>query len=398
MRIAVVRQGHFEYDPRVQREVHALLQAGHDVDVISRRQEGRPWIEHDAALTVRRLPVPLRRGGTVSYLADYAIFFVMAFTLLTLLHIRRRYELVQVHSLPDPLVFAAIVPKLTGARVVLDLHECMPEFFATKFGKGLDHRAVRAVAAAEQASIRFADFVLTCTDQMREAFVGRGADPAKIGVVHNTAEEEIFDPERHPPRAREHGPFTLICHGSVEDRYGLDTAIKAVASLADEIPELRLQILGKGTQLPELRELAAQLDVRDRVDFNGAWIPVEELVNAIAAADAGIVAMKRDIFRDLVHCNKMYDLIAMRRPVITSRTRSVEAYFSGDALLYFRADDPDDLARAIRQLHADPGLGERLVEQAQQEVEPYRWPRQRELYKRYVLSTASGSRPADGDV
>jgi len=398
MRIAVVRQGLFEFDPRVRREVHALLQAGHEVDVISRRDEGRPWIERDGRLTVRRVPTPLRRSGTVSYLAEYAIFFVAAFALLTLLHIRRRYELVQVHSLPDPLVFAAIVPKLTGARVVLDLHECMPEFFATKFDKGLDHRAVRAVATAEQASIGFADFVLTCTNQMREAFVGRGADPAKIGVVHNTAEEEFFDPERHPPRARENGRFTLICHGSVEDRYGLDTAIKAVASLADEIPELRLQILGKGTQLPELRELATQLDVRDRVDFNGAWIPIEELVEAIAAADAGIVAMKRDIFRDLVHCNKMYDLMAMRRPVITSRTRSVEAYFSGDALLYFTGDDADDLARAIRQLHADPSLGERLVEHAQQEVEPYRWPRQREVYKSYVLSAASGSRPADGDV
>ena len=397
MRIAVLRQGLFEVDPRVQREVHALLQAGHEVDVISRRDEGRPWIERDGRLTVRRLPIPLRRGGTVSYLADYAIFFAAAFALLTLLHIRRRYDLVQVHSLPDPLVFAAIVPKLTGARVVLDLHECMPEFFATKFGTPLNHRAVRAVAAAEQASIRFADFVITCTEQMREAFVGRGADPDKIGVVHNTAEEDIFDPERHPPRARDNGRFTLICHGSVEERYGLDTAIKAVASLAGEIPELRLQIYGKGTQLPELRELATQLDVRDRVDFNGTWIPIEQLVDAIAAADAGIVAMKRDVFRDLVHCNKMYDLMAMRRPVISSRTHSVEAYFSGDALLYFRADDPDDLARAIRQLHADPGLGQRLVEHAQQEVEPYRWPRQRELYKRYVLSTASGS-PADGDV
>ena len=319
--------------------------------------------------------------------------------LLTALHIRRRYKLVQVHSLPDPLVFAALVPKLTGARVILDLHECMPEFAATKFGVPLDHAAVRAVAAAEQASIRFADFAITCTNQMREAFVGRGADPDKIGVVHNTAEEEIFDPARHPPRARDNGRFTLICHGSVEERYGLDTAIKAVASLADEIPELRLQIYGKGTQLPELRQLASELDVRDRVDFTGTWVPIEELLDAIAAADGGIVAMKRDAFRDLVHCNKMYDLVAMRRPVITSRTRSVEAYFSDEAFLYFTAEDHEDLARAIKRLYADPALGEKLVERAGEEVEPYRWPRQREQYQRYVWSAVSGSRPlADGDV
>src|SRR5687768_2761628 len=399
MRVAVVRQGLFEFDPRVQREVHALLDAGHEVDVISLRHGDYRGTDRDGKLTVRHLPIPVRRGGAFSYLADYGLFFIAAFLLLTALHVRRRYELVQVHSLPDPLVFAALVPKLTGARVILDLHECMPEFFATKFGVELDHPAVRAIAAAEQASIRFSDFTLTCTEQMRQAFTGRGADPGEIGVVHNTAEEKIFNPERHPPRAREDGHFTLICHGSVEERYGLDTAIKAVASLADEIPELRLQIYGKGTQLPELRELATLLDVRDRVEFNGRWLPIEELVDAIASADAGVVAMKRDIFRDLVHCNKMYDLVAMRRPVITSRTRSVEAYFSDDALLYFTADDPDDLANAIRRLYADPALGDRLVQQAEAEVEPYRWPRQREQYKRYVLSVATGGTPvASGDV
>ncbi len=129
--------------------------------------------------------------------------------------------------------------------------------------------------------------------------------------------------------------------------------------------------------------------MRDRVEFNGRWVPIEELLDAIAAADGGIVAMKRDPFRDLVHCNKMYDLVAMRRPVITSRTRSVEAYFSDDAFLWFTAEDPDDLARAIRRLYADPGLGDRLVQQAEAEVEPYRWPRQREQYKRYVLSAAT---------
>ena len=50
------------------------------------------------------------------------------------LHLRRRYDVVQAHTIPDTVVFASIVPKLFGARVMLDLHECMPEFFSTKFG------------------------------------------------------------------------------------------------------------------------------------------------------------------------------------------------------------------------------------------------------------------------
>jgi len=397
MRVAVIRQGYFEIDPRVQREVGALVRAGHEVDVIALRDRGHPRMERDGVLTIRRLRIPRRRGGPLAYLAEYAAFFAAAFVTVAALHGRRRYDLVQVHSLPDGLVFAALVPKLTGARVLLDLHECMPEFLATKFGLGMGHPAVRVVAALEQASIRFADFAITCTAQMRDAFVGRGADPERIGLVHNSADEDVFDPDRHPPSGVGDGGFTLICHGSVEERYGLDTAIRAVALLADELPELRLEVYGTGSELPRLRELAAELDVRDRVEFSGRFVPIEDLVAAIRRADAGVVAMKRDAFRDLVHCNKMYDLVAMRTPVICSRTHSVEAYFGRDCFQYFTADDPEDLARAIRELRGDPERAAKLVETAAATVEPYRWPRQRERYEVYVGSTRAGSRGAAGD-
>jgi glycosyltransferase involved in cell wall biosynthesis len=395
-RACVIRQGWFPFDPRVRREVNALLSAGNEVDVISIRRDGLPLHERSGGLRVIRIPFPQSRRGGVGYVLQYAAFMAIAAVLVSGLHLFRRYRIVQVHSLPDPLVFAALVPRLLGATVVLDLHECMPEFAATKFGVSMDHPVVGLIARAEQASIRFAHVTITCTAQMREAFISRGADPARIGVVHNAAEEETWDSVRYPPRPRQPGRFTLICHGSLEPRYGLDTAIEAIALLRDEIPELELRVFGEGSQRDELKTMAAELGVADRVAFSRGFVPIDDLVAAVADSDAGIVAMKRDVFRDLVHCNKMYDLIAMRRPVISSRTRSVEAYFSDDAFLWFTADDPEDLARAIRKLYAEPELGDRLVEQAGEEVEPYRWPRQREQYKRYVLSAVSGS--ADGEV
>ena len=56
--------------------------------------------------------------------------------------------------------------------------------------------------------------------------------------------------------------------------------------------------------------------------------------------------MKRDSFRDLTHTNKMFDFIAMRRPVIVSRTASVEAYFDESCFQLFDSEDDRDLARA----------------------------------------------------
>jgi glycosyltransferase involved in cell wall biosynthesis len=303
---------------------------------------------------------------------------------------------VQVNTLPDWLVFAAIVPRLLGARVLLDLHECMPEFFATKFASP-SHPAVRLLARLEQASIRSADLAITCTEQMRAAFIARGAQGEKIEVILNSADEEIFDPQRHPPTGSGPDRFVVLSHGSIEERYGLDTAIRAVARLAGEVPGLRLDIFGEGAYADELQELAEQLGIEDRVFFSDGLVPLDELLRAIATADAGLVAMKRDSFRDLTHTNKMFDFIAMRRPVIVSRTASVEAYFDESCFQLFESGDDRDLARAIRELHANAGLRERLVRRAAEVNEPYRWPRQRELYLRVVERLRGAGPGAPGE-
>jgi glycosyltransferase involved in cell wall biosynthesis len=265
--------------------------------------------------------------------------------------------------------------------VLLDLHECMPEFMATKYGLGMGHPVVRAVAFLEQASIRFADATITCTEQMREAFVARGARADGISVVLNSSEEDIFDAGRFPPGGRGDRGFAVITHGAMEERYGLDTLIEAAALLAGEMPDLRVELYGEGSERAELERLAASLGVAGRVRFSDGFVPIDELVRAIAEADAGVVAIRRDVFRDLTHCNKMFDFIAMRRPVIVSRTRAVEAYFGDDAFALFESGDEHDLARAIRELHADPALGARLVARAAEASTPYRWEHQRRVYQ-----------------
>src|SRR5712692_5815683 len=159
-RLCLIRQGYYPLDPRVRREVDALAQAGHEVDVICLRRPGEKRLESQGHVTAHRVPIPTRRAGRFNYVIQYAAFFAVASVLVAVLHLRRRFDVVQVNSMPDSLVFAAIVPRLLGARVLLDLHECMPEFYAVKFGVGLRHPAVRFVAWMEQAAIRFADQVI----------------------------------------------------------------------------------------------------------------------------------------------------------------------------------------------------------------------------------------------
>jgi glycosyltransferase involved in cell wall biosynthesis len=369
--------------------VHALAEAGYEVDVICMRRPGEERFERSGAVAVHRLPVGHRRGGLLRYLFEYVTFGLMATVLVTLLSLRRHYDLIQVNSIPDSLVFAALIPKLRGTPVLLDLHECMPEFFASKFGTDVSHPGARLLALVEQASIRFADAAITCTEQMREAFVRRGARREQIAVVMNGADEHVFDPSRHPPQERDNGRFEIVCHGSLEERYGIDTAIRAVARLRDRIDGLRLSIYGEGGYRDELLRMTAELGLQRHVRFSDGFVPLGELVEGIASADAGVVAMKRDVFRDLTQCNKMFEFISMRRPVLCSRTAAVLECFPEDCFAYFDADDDAGLSEAILRLYEQPAEARRMVERAAEVNEDYRWDVQRQRYLDVVASLTS---------
>jgi glycosyltransferase involved in cell wall biosynthesis len=269
----------------------------------------------------------------------------------------------------------------------------MPEFFASKFKTTTGHPVFRFLAWLEQAGIQFADSVITCTEQMRETFIARGAPREKVDVVMNSSDEAVFDATRYPRRERRANRFVIISHGSVEERYGLDTGIEAIGLLKDEIPGLRLEIYGEGSYVAELKRLASNVGVQEEVYFSNRWVPLDDLLQAISRADAGLVAIKRDAFRDLTHCNKMFEFIAMDTPAIVSRTRSVEECFDESCFKMFTSNDPHDLARAIRELEGDPELAEAMARRAAQVATPYAWAHQRDVYKRTIERVLSQERP-----
>jgi glycosyltransferase involved in cell wall biosynthesis len=171
-------------ETRVEREAHALIARGYEVDVICLRKEGEPAVDFQDRINIHRLPVKRhKRSGLAVQLFEYLVFFILAFVKLTALHLQRRYLIVQVHNLPDFLVFAALVPKVTGARVILDLHDLMPEFCAARFNSDVNSWLVRLVRWQEQLSCRFADHVITVTERWRERLVKRGLPAEKVTVV-----------------------------------------------------------------------------------------------------------------------------------------------------------------------------------------------------------------------
>jgi glycosyltransferase involved in cell wall biosynthesis len=192
-RAAVLLFSYYPSDARPRRAAEALAKEGMQVEVIClRRSDDEPTRETFRGVQIRRIPLKRRRAGASAYVLQYLLFILSAFFLLAVRSLRRRFALVHVHNMPDALVFSALIPKLLGAKVVLDLHDPMPELLMTIFRLPPDSPAVRGLKWLERRSIAFADVVLTVNLACKKIFASRSCPAAKIHVVMNSPDEEIF--------------------------------------------------------------------------------------------------------------------------------------------------------------------------------------------------------------
>lgn len=393
-RVAVVRHCR-DYELDVRREAEALVAAGVRCEVLYLGRRGAPWVETVDGVTLRRVPGAKSRGGAARYLIEYGSFVVSAGALLTVLHMRHRYQAVQANTMPDLVVYAALVPKLTGVPVVAFMQEPVPEL-ALSLGAG--PRTVRLLAAVEQRALRFADRAVTVTGALRQRYVERGADPQRIHVVHNGPDPaHLHLPAPGARRGPEGDRLVILCHGTIEERYGHSTLIDGLALAAEEVPGLHLVVTGRGSQTEAMLARVAERGMADRFDYEG-WVSEERLAELLRLADVGVVAQLSSPYADLVHTNKMYDYWIAGLPVIASRLASTAADFGDDTLAYFEPGDPDDLARQLVRLARFPELRAELARAGQRAYARVGWAVERERYLEVYRGLLPDLIPADGSA
>lgn len=362
-------------ETRVQREALALVGQGYQVDVICLRDEGEPSKAREDGVDIYRLPVMRHRAkGLVVQFFEYLAFFTLALVKLISLHTWKRYGTIQIHNLPDFLVFSALFPKLTGARIILDLHDLMPEFFASRSGGDFNSLPVRLVAWQERISCRFADHVITVTDVWRETLIQRGVPATKVSVVMNVADTRLFSRVPPPIRIAQTDPgFSLIYHGTFSHRFGVDLIVAAVARVRSQVPGLHLTLLGGGEARDDLVALRQELGLQEVVEISEEFIHAGELPSMIRQADVGIVPNRSDIFTDGLLPTKLMEYVALGIPVIAAHTPTIAAYFDGRMVRFFRPGDVEDLARCIVDLHNDRRRLKELAHEADRFNETYSW-------------------------
>lgn len=376
-----VLQGVYDTDPRVRRKAEALVAAGYSVDVLALRPSHGEKNYSLNGVNVRTISLGKKRGSLARYGFEYATFFLWAFARLPIQMLRRHYGVIDVNTLPDFLIFAPVLARWMGAKLVLDMHEITPEFYMSKYCAEENSSTIRALRYLERISFDFADHVITINDAVEDLLVHRGLPRLKSTVILNSVDEAHFAGASPSvlQGVRTQAKFVMVYHGTLTRIYGLDIAIEAFALVHKEMPGTELWILGSGPEKETLTKLVQEHELASKVRLVGQVAP-SEVPAWLSQCDVGILPIRRDVFLDFAFPNKLPELIVLGKTVLISGLKVIRHYFSEDALAYFEPNNAADLARQMLRLYRDPQLRARLNLKARKEYMPIRWDVMRARY------------------
>ncbi len=356
LRVCMLSYSFYDTDNRVMRYAEALARRGDTVDVLALGHEANTHRQIDGVNVYyiqKRVHDEKRK---ISYLLKILTFLFKSALIVTKKHFQAPYDIIHVHSVPDFEVFAALIPKLLGAKIILDIHDPVPDFFSAKFGypeKSIYYRLLKAI---EWASALLADHVITVTDYWRNRIKERSriADN-KISVIVNYPDLSKFHiPTELAEKALNKTSFTILYPGTLNAHCGVDLVVKAVKVLENRIPKIRFDIYGSGTEQNTLKKLVKDLNLEGSVVFHNP-VPFNKIPLLMAEADMGIalLAGQSKYARQALNV-KLFEFLAMGVPVVASRVESIEYYLGQDTVMLSSQNDVEDIARCIETLYNDP--------------------------------------------
>ena len=380
MRVCMLVYSFYENDNRVLRYAETLIKRGDQVDVVALRRKGQSRRDQLRGANIFRIQKrKANEHNEFIYLYRLTKFFIKSSILLTINHIRKPYDFIHVHNMPDFLVFAAFFPKIFGARVILDIHDIVPELYTTKFKHGDESLLLKAILFAEKISTFFSDHVIIANHIWYKTITSRSVDEKKCTVIMNYPDENIFFKR---PKSRMDDKFIMIYPGSLNWHQGVDIAIKACAIIKNKV-SAEFHIYGEGGSFVSLQNLIQELGLQDMVFLKGS-LPIYEVANKMANADLGIEPKRNELFSGNALSTKIMEFMTLSIPVIVSDTRIHRYYFNNSAVTFFKPDDEHDLARCMLLLINDADLRTEMCQNNSRFVEDFVWSKRKEEYLKLV--------------
>jgi glycosyltransferase involved in cell wall biosynthesis len=274
---------------------------------------------------------------------------------------------------------------MTGARIILDIHDIVPELFANKFDAKPGNLYIALLKFIEKASAAFVDYVIVSNHLWYEKLLSRSVPKEKCSVFLNHVDPGLF---YRRDRTREDGKIIVIFPGSFQWHQGLDIAIEAFALIQKRVANCEFHIYGGGDEKAELIELTERLGLNGKVRiFDSA--PLETIADLISNADLGVVPKRADSFGNEAYSTKIMEFMSQGVPVVVSRTKIDNFYFDNSVVRFFTSGDVKALADAMCDVIENRGLREKLIAGGYRYVDLHSWDRRKHEYLNLVdtLST-----------
>ena len=389
-RVCMLAYSHVESDNRILRYATALSQRGDHVDILAlATEDSKKTKELYRGLWVNRIQTRIHdEVSKWDYFGRLIKFCSKAAWILAKDRIRHRYDFIHVHNIPDFLVFATIIPRLTGTKILLDVHDIVPEFYSSKFAS-TQSWILETLKVTEKAACSFAHHVIISNHLWYDRITERSVDRKHCSTFVNYIDLSIFRPR---PRASHNRPYTVIFPGGFQWHQGLDLAIEAFQIFRSAVPDAEFHIYGNGDQKEKLLNLVDQLNLRSIVKFFPS-VTALEVPNLLAAADLGVVPKRANSFGNEAYSTKIMEFMSQGLPVVVSRTKIDTFYFTDSEVLFFESGNVKALAMCMIRVATDQALRKRLVEAGLAYVQANNWERKQhdylELIDRLVENTTT---------
>jgi glycosyltransferase involved in cell wall biosynthesis len=350
LNIAMIAYTNYTTDSRVIREAEAAVGSGYNVDFISLKRPNDTNKENINGVNVIRLKQFRYRGSSsIKYIISYLEFFVRCFFKITILFFKKKYLIIHVNNMPNFMVFSTIIPKLLGSKIILDIHDSMPEIFCSKFTNRLLYDIL---IFEEKISHRFSDITVTVHEPIKQDLLKKhGLDFNKIEIIRNIGDDNIFTLLK---KDCTYNSINAVFHGTIAERFGFENLLKGFKAVKKKFNNLTLTIIGEGDYGETLKNLIAEYSLQDTVIFDNNFYPVVELPSILSFYNMGIVSYEKSPATDYNLPVKLFEYILLGLPVLTVNNSAIKYYFSDKDLIYYDSADLDSLINVLSDLCGKP--------------------------------------------
>ena len=373
--IAMVAYTEYVRDPRVRRYGEALVRNGYNVDCFVLKEQGKPKFQIINGVALHHLNLYQYRGkSNISYIYSYLKFFFLT-KIALVKNLSKSYSVIHIHNMPDFLVFAGFINKLFGSKIILDIHDTMPELYLVKFNSVIRNVVYHILLFQEKCSSYFADIVITVHVPHLEHIVQyHKIKRNKFIVIPNFADKNLFYSTLPNELSQERKEvFKMIYHGTIAKRFGLDIVLNGIKELkSSDCKPVQFNIYGKGDGVSDLKRWISELELSKEVIYHGQ-ISLDEIPEKISQADLGIVSYIHSEATNLMLPLKLLEYTAMGIPSLTVKNSPISFYFKPDELAYYKSNDSFSFLNKLIKLIKSPSLLHRLREKTEKVNQRLNW-------------------------